>query len=1219
MDPITAVSLAASIVQLIDATTKVIKYLNDVKDAPKDRARLARETTSLLALLTDLRYKVEEANPTDPWFNGVFSLGVEGGPLEQFDETIKELVKKLKPGTGIKKFNKILLWTLDKNEISETLTKIERLKTLVGLALQNDQLKLSRAIEGDIAEVKNNTRETARGVAELRVGQEDDQREKIHRWLSAPDPSLNHNEAREKRQAQTGAWFIGSKQYTNWKTNPNSFIWLHGIPGCGKTILSSTVVEDVLHHCDHDSSLAVAYFYFDFNDIEKQQHEKMIRSLITQLSMQCASTPKVLESLFSSKMNGNQQPMASELLMALRQMIQNCSETFIIVDALDECKERQDLLTDIEEIAEWKTGKLHILATSRRERDIEEGIEHLVNDGDKICIQSTLVSEDISTYVRERLQTDRRLKRWQNKPEAKQEIEETLTKKAEGVFRWAVCQLDALVNCLNLPILRKALASLPKTLDDTYARILEQIEEEHSQNALKVLEWLAYSARPLQLKEVAEVITVDIEGNPRVGPERRCPEPLDILICSSLVTLTTNGEVRLAHFSVKEYLASKRIQDGPDSIPSSCGTTGLFQTNAEELLSADNRQSPTPLDQNRFIFHEKPSTRLARKILGLIQTYGQNVVTRDNTWLSKAKFTPVIESQIESREAVRLILPAFPSKSANKLDKVLGPLPDMGEELALAHLNGLCRNIADIYEPGATVTILSDGLVYNDLDFTPDEEVWNYTEALRQIVLAKGFSTNIRFIRVMDLLGLHSSRAITRDEYLALISECRKELMAQFGDPNFDFRLEISRNRDTCMTYSGYKRFLQKDLLYTDYARNASSKTAYRKICKKVAADMITRGKAFAKLIEVKCPDYVRLSIHPSTNETKLSIPLVPQELGKFSMTPWHCAVAVDVNGSFKTAHVSDLHETHDVIYSGSRPFYFRERSALYDLGASVELEHLYPCGLIVRPAQSAGPISILDINMRTLRKLGERQSPIILRGFSKITERGVFVEAASKIGEVLSWSPGKVERIFNHKMDHTSKDINNSGFTIPTHFNSIVGSTVNGFQCTNHAGDERHSNLKSYKWPRFELFTCVNTSTQGCGDTLFVSSRRLFQFLSYLYPVESLERATWKLQNDDLGVHNGLKDLPLVVQYLVQHMPYSCWHQPWPVTRISSQDKITAEGGNEDITKAINDLLYDRRVCLRFSWENGDVLLLGNTAISHAGAPYLGEEDREIWRVRLN
>jgi hypothetical protein len=159
----------------------------------------------------------------------------------------------------------------------------------------------------------------------------------------------------------------------------------------------------------------------------------MICSLITQLSTQCTSTPKALEMLFSSKMNGKQQPTATELLVTLRQMVQGFSETFIILDALDECNEREDLLTAIEEIIGWKTGKLHILATSRREKDIEEGIKHLVDDKDEICIQSALVNRDISAYVHERLQTDRRLRRWQNEPEAKQEIEEVLMKKAGGM------------------------------------------------------------------------------------------------------------------------------------------------------------------------------------------------------------------------------------------------------------------------------------------------------------------------------------------------------------------------------------------------------------------------------------------------------------------------------------------------------------------------------------------------------------------------------------------------------------------------------------------------------------------------------------------------------------------------------------------------------------------------------------------------------------------
>jgi hypothetical protein len=140
MDPVTVLGLVASIVQLIDTTTKAIKYINDVKDAPRDRARLAREAANLLAFLTDLRYRLEETKSTDPWFTGIRSLGVKGGPLEQLNEAIDDLARKFKPEKSLKKLTKAVFWSLDKNEINNILTKIERLKTFVALTLNNDHL-----------------------------------------------------------------------------------------------------------------------------------------------------------------------------------------------------------------------------------------------------------------------------------------------------------------------------------------------------------------------------------------------------------------------------------------------------------------------------------------------------------------------------------------------------------------------------------------------------------------------------------------------------------------------------------------------------------------------------------------------------------------------------------------------------------------------------------------------------------------------------------------------------------------------------------------------------------------------------------------------------------------------------------------------------------------------------------------------------------------------
>ena len=138
-------------------------------------------------------------------------------------------------------------------------------------------------------------------------------------------------------------------------------------------------------------------------------------------------------------------------------------------------------------------------------------------------------------------------------------------------FRWAACQLDALENCLEYRTLQNALVSLPKTLDETYARILRSIPEEYKQNATRILQFLTYSERPLMIEEVVDAIVVDAEVDPYFNPKYRMPNPHEIsCYCSSLVVVVSAKEhsyfkndkpmeLQLAHFSVKEYLTSNRV------------------------------------------------------------------------------------------------------------------------------------------------------------------------------------------------------------------------------------------------------------------------------------------------------------------------------------------------------------------------------------------------------------------------------------------------------------------------------------------------------------------------------------------------------------------------------------------------------------------------------------------------------------------------------------
>src|SRR5436190_14726529 len=87
-------------------------------------------------------------------------------------------------------------------------------------------------------------------------------------------------------------------------------------------------------------------------------------------------------------------------------------------------------------------------------------------------------------------------------------------------------------------MLRESLRSLPKTLEETYARILASIDEIYRNYAIRILQFLTYSKRPLTIQEAVDVIVVDPSGNPPFDSKLRMPEPQDIMrICSSLVSV----------------------------------------------------------------------------------------------------------------------------------------------------------------------------------------------------------------------------------------------------------------------------------------------------------------------------------------------------------------------------------------------------------------------------------------------------------------------------------------------------------------------------------------------------------------------------------------------------------------------------------------------------------------------------------------------------------
>ena len=105
-------------------------------------------------------------------------------------------------------------------------------------------------------------------------------------------------------------------------------------------------------------------------------------------------------------------------------------------------------------------------------------------------------------------------------------------------------QIKELQNCYNEDELKDRLQGLPHDLDKVYDRIISGLDKRHREDVLKIMQWLSFSARPLELDEVAQIIGVvpDADQGLRFKPSRISPNSRSVLkMCSSLV-VETNGE-----------------------------------------------------------------------------------------------------------------------------------------------------------------------------------------------------------------------------------------------------------------------------------------------------------------------------------------------------------------------------------------------------------------------------------------------------------------------------------------------------------------------------------------------------------------------------------------------------------------------------------------------------------------------------------------------------
>ena len=190
--------------------------------------------------------------------------------------------------------------------------------------------------------------------------------------------------------------------------------------------------------CDGGKAL-LAYFYFDFRDIDKQNLRSLLPSLLIQLSAQSDPCCDVLSRLYSAHNRGVKKPSDPAMIECLKEMLIHEAQgpTYIIMDALDECptmsgvpSPREDVLGFVDELVGLHITNLHICVTSRPEHDIHSVLEPLTVRPVSLHDESGQ-GEDIANYVTSFVHSDRRMGRWRE--EDKELVIKTLSEKADGM------------------------------------------------------------------------------------------------------------------------------------------------------------------------------------------------------------------------------------------------------------------------------------------------------------------------------------------------------------------------------------------------------------------------------------------------------------------------------------------------------------------------------------------------------------------------------------------------------------------------------------------------------------------------------------------------------------------------------------------------------------------------------------------------------------------
>ena len=399
--------------------------------------------------------------------------------------------------------------------------------------------------------------------------------------------SARQSDIYKRREESTGHWFLEDVSFRSWLCGDTKFLWCPGVPGSGKTIIASIVV-DHLENTFPDGKVGIAYIYCNYRDQLEQTANNLIGSLLRQLLELASAIPKNILDLYHRNISRHTHLKAGELIELLLVEARSFERVFIVVDALDECQEgngtRANLLAALRRLKPF----VSLLVTSRFTVNIP------VELGSHKRLEIVANQMDIQIYVLYQLRRLHAISRIiESDPDFRDLIVQSILKASSGMFLLAQLHVNSLSTTRTKRSVKTALLGMTNSLSEVYSKIVDNIWNQERAGfavARETLAWICHAERPLSIQELQYALSIEPREE-AFDPENVIDVEDIVEICGSLIVVDQSSSIiRLVHYTAQDFFESRGSELFPNAhaeIALKCLTCISYKEFAQGPCSSD--------------------------------------------------------------------------------------------------------------------------------------------------------------------------------------------------------------------------------------------------------------------------------------------------------------------------------------------------------------------------------------------------------------------------------------------------------------------------------------------------------------------------------------------------------------------------------------------------------------------------------------------------------